>query len=843
LEIENQLDEAIKYYGEHPIEFCEDLIGVELDDWQKNVVRDLLEHRFVAIRSGSGVGKTCLLSLVSLWFLVTHPFSKVPSTAPSQHQLHDLLWSEHYKWIKRSSYLDNLLDWTQTRVEVKGFGPEWYAVARTARVTPSSEVVEGLQGFHCLRKDSEILTDSGWKFVSDIDIRKDKILTKNPETNEAFYESPSAMFKGFYQGEMYHSIHQNLDFCVTPNHKIPYRSETRKGLSEMKIEEIQNINYSRWHVEDTFKWVGNDAKTFELPSYTSHNTFRFSKELDAELWFCFLGLFMAEGHCRKDGLRVMIAQKSIENTSIIVRLIQKLGFECHVAAPRDDIFVISIYSAQLGKHLKSFGSLATNKRLPSYVRDASPRLIKAFLNGYCLGDGTINKNGARVFFTSSRELAGNIQELIFKIGRKGSMLRYKVPDSIIRGKLVTNCADRYVVTEYVRTNPVVICSKVNLEKVYYEGDVYCPTMPTHHLFFMRRNGCCMWSGNSSDNLLFLVDEASGVPDAVYPAIEGALTAENSYVVLASNPTRRYGYFFDIFNKPGLGKFFKLHHVSCYDSSRVASRYIEWMEELYGKEHPVFQIKVLGDFPASDDEGPLIPYAFIDMMMNNSKPRQADTLLIEIGVDVGRTSSPSILCVRQGYIVLEFADLQKRGQISDTDDVIDWIETRILDYKPSIVRIDAIGIGAGVYDGLRTRYGDLIIPIVGSGSPVGEEAKLRYLNLRAQAYWGLRELIPYLWCIRWPDRAIVELGSIRGGITRQGKSKIESKKEMLSRAMRSPDYADAMMYAFMDEEIFSKAELPFSFASRFADINDSFVTSSLWYSESESDLGAKSKWKI
>ena len=54
--------EAIQFYEDHPIEFCEDLIGVELDTWQKRAFDALVKDHFIAIRAGSGVGKARLPS-------------------------------------------------------------------------------------------------------------------------------------------------------------------------------------------------------------------------------------------------------------------------------------------------------------------------------------------------------------------------------------------------------------------------------------------------------------------------------------------------------------------------------------------------------------------------------------------------------------------------------------------------------------------------------------------------------------------------------------------------------------------------------------------------------------
>jgi len=809
--------DLIKRYYNDPAAFCHDILKVELDLWQKQAFKNLLDKHFLVVRSGSGVGKTFFESCATMWFLFTRPKGKVPTTAPSQHQLNDVLWGEHFKRISGSPILNNIFIWTQTRVGVRGYEPEWYAVARTAQVRPGSEVAEGLQGFHCITPESEVLTDSGWKRIDQVDIHQDYLLTKNPDTNEAFFEKPESMFSGHYTGKMYHSRHQSLDFMVTPNHKIPYRSRTRKGLSHLKIDEIQNIDYSVWYIEDQFNWLGKDFDTFTLSEFMRDDGGYYSppKELDAETWFKFLGVFVSEGHSRKDGLRTMIVQKDPVDTLQILDWINKLGFEYTVSHPRNDINMINIYGAQLGKHLHLFGHKATDKHLPNYVRNASPRLINAFLEGYLLGDGTINKNGARVFYTSSRQLAGDLQELIYKLGKKGSINQYKVKDSVIRGKLVTNCADRYIVTEYVRSGPVSITPSVNLELIDYDGDVYCPTMPSHHLFFMRRNGFCMWSGNSEKYLMFVIDEASGVPDAVYSAVEGALTHPEAYCLMCGNPTRRTGYFYDTFNNPAIQNFYTQMHVSCYDSPRVSERYIKMMEERYGKDHPVFLIKVLGEFPTAESEL-LIPPDFIEKMRNNSKAN-CDAFPIEFGVDIGRVGNSSILCARQGTNVIRWEEKHKPGLVTDTEEQVQWITVHIQDLDPQYVKVDAIGVGAGVFDGLHRLWGDRIVPVIGSATP-SEEYRERYINLRAQGCWELRNLVPHLWCKMWPERLITEMSDIR--TKSANKLKIESKDDMRGRAMKSPDHFDALWMAFVDSDACLHIKRAvFEFSSQHESISD------------------------
>lgn len=134
--------EAILYYADHPVEFVEDVIGAIPDEEQAKILRSVAKNPMTTVRSGHGVGKSTVEAWAVIWFMVTRPFPKIPCTAPTQHQLHDILWAEVSKWLRNNKALTNELIWTKEKVYMKGYSEEWFAVARTAS-NP-----DALQGFH-----------------------------------------------------------------------------------------------------------------------------------------------------------------------------------------------------------------------------------------------------------------------------------------------------------------------------------------------------------------------------------------------------------------------------------------------------------------------------------------------------------------------------------------------------------------------------------------------------------------------------------------------------------------------------------------------------------------------
>lgn len=135
-------EEAILYYADHPVEFVEDIIGATPDEEQAKILRSVAHNQMTSVRSGHGVGKSTVEAWTVIWFMVTRPFPKIPCTAPTQHQLFDILWAEVSKWLRHNKALADEIVWTKEKVYMKGYPEEWFAVARTASKP------DALQGFH-----------------------------------------------------------------------------------------------------------------------------------------------------------------------------------------------------------------------------------------------------------------------------------------------------------------------------------------------------------------------------------------------------------------------------------------------------------------------------------------------------------------------------------------------------------------------------------------------------------------------------------------------------------------------------------------------------------------------
>jgi len=234
---------------------------------------------------------------------------------------------------------------------------------------------------------------------------------------------------------------------------------------------------------------------------------------------------------------------------------------------------------------------------------------------------------------------------------------------------------------------------------------------------------------------------------------------------------------------------------------------------YGPKHPIYQIKVLGEFPEADVNLLFAPEDIDKFMNNDVRHALYIGMPIEFGVDIGRSENKSICCIRQGERILSFEEKYLTGGVVDEVEIVQWIIELINAYHPQAVKIDAIGIGSGVYDQLKRLYPKIIMPVIGNATAEDQD-KLRYTNLRAKGYWGLHLLLPTLHCGEIPEELITALGNLHWKYI-NGKISIQSKEEYKAQgqSLQSPDHLDSLMYAFMNEEDcqdkFYKAIIPIS----------------------------------
>ena len=283
----------------------------------------------------------------------------------------------------------------------------------------------------------------------------------------------------------------------------------------------------------------------------------------------------------------------------------------------------------------------------------------------------------------------------------------------------------------------------------------------HYAHGISTNEAGRFQGYHEGNILFVVDEASRMREDIFEAIEGSMTSAGARLLLLGNPTAMGGTFYEAFHRRR--DLWHTLHISAFDTPNVASGRIDvpglvspqWVKvtaQNWGENSPMYQVRVLGDFPSEGEdtlislrliedavskgptntrvvtvlrepqdtvETPLISPGATRLSSDKSTLRLSKLVLspsnvggdhnnaisepqgsVEIGVDVARFGNDrSVICVRQGERVLSLEAFGRQDTMATVGRVVAVVE-RYAPEEVGAVRVDVIGIGAGVVDRLR-----------------------------------------------------------------------------------------------------------------------------------------------
>lgn len=294
-------------------------------------------------------------------------------------------------------------------------------------------------------------------------------------------------------------------------------------------------------------------------------------------------------------------------------------------------------------------------------------------------------------------------------------------------------------------------------------------------------------------IMFVGEEASGIPDENFAVIEGALTTKGSKMLLVGNPTQPQGYFFDAFHKNS--GMFDCLTMSSLDSPLVDKSYGKEMAKKYGKTSNIFRARVLGEFPMIGVGNNIIPNYWIEKAFQNEN--RIEDGKIRFGVDVARYGDDeTVIVIKDGYSVKNIIRINSM----DTVEISDEIVKLVYYYQPHEVVVETAGVGAGVFDNLKHKK---VKTKLLQFEPGGLPANKKYENIMTEAWWNLRECfnptksgLP-LMSLKEDEDVLSQLSSRNYVIKASGKIGLEDKATHKKRNGNSPDIGDAMAMAFYD----------------------------------------------
>lgn len=303
-------------------------------------------------------------------------------------------------------------------------------------------------------------------------------------------------------------------------------------------------------------------------------------------------------------------------------------------------------------------------------------------------------------------------------------------------------------------------------------------------------------------VLAILDEACGIPDSLWTGVEAITTNADCRILAIGNPTDPATEFGTVC-KPGSG--WSTIQISAFDTPNFTDELVPedlkpmlldpaWVEDKkrrYGEDSAWYTARVLGEFPEVGDDALISP-----KLIEAAQQRALDAVgEHRLAVDVARFGSDETIVLHTaGPVARVIGSYSKQATTATTGKVI--AHARELEALEEI-RVDGVGVGGGVVDQLAENP-----EVTSQWAVLDMQAGMaaldnrRFVNARAEWYWGLREIFQDgdIDIDPTDDDMAAQLGSIKYKHNSRGLLQIESKDDMKKRGLPSPDRADALMLA-------------------------------------------------
>jgi thymidylate synthase ThyX len=373
----------------------------------------------------------------------------------------------------------------------------------------------------CYDDDTEVLTTGGWKPWPKVD-GTEVFGTLNEVTGELEYQHATEVFHADYVGPMYRVQSEQVDLLVTPNHRMwIQRHDTqaaRRGEQAFAVETAEDILHKRVKYQKCARWIGFSPDTITIAE--TYRTYQRSDRdksatrsypevsFPIEPFARFLGYYLAEGCV--NGHQIVLAQNRGPILDKMADAIRAMGLPAYL--PVTGGGNVRTQCAPLRDFLARLG-YSYEKRVPNMVGEWDPTIIRIFLEAMIEGDGTVHRTfNHRVIYTSSREMADDLQVLAIKAGWSANIRiddRTGLERTMPNGQRFRNLRPGYVVSLISRRlTPLVNHGRGSRSRYWneagyndriehYDGRIHCVKVP-NGLLFVRRKGKAVVSGNTHE---------------------------------------------------------------------------------------------------------------------------------------------------------------------------------------------------------------------------------------------------------------------------------------------------------------------------------------------------------
>lgn len=230
-----EMDRWILHFRRNPLLFVTKVLGASPETWQEQALNAFLSSPRMSIRSGHGVGKSTFLA----WLIIHHHATQYPAktgtTAPTEHQLRDILWTEVRKWLARApESFQQQWQLTDLRMELKAAPAESFAAGKVA----APQKPEAFAGYH---SENMLLIADEASGVSDENFEVGLGAMSTPNARMVLAGNPTRP-NGFF-----HTTHTKL-----------------RARWWTQVVNSEDVPRARGHIDDIIATYGRDSNAYRI---------------------------------------------------------------------------------------------------------------------------------------------------------------------------------------------------------------------------------------------------------------------------------------------------------------------------------------------------------------------------------------------------------------------------------------------------------------------------------------------------------------------------------------------------------------------------------------------------
>ena len=304
------------------------------------------------------------------------------------------------------------------------------------------------------------------------------------------------------------------------------------------------------------------------------------------------------------------------------------------------------------------------------------------------------------------------------------------------------------------------------------------------------------AGLHADNMMFVLDEAGGIPDAVMASAEAGLAnadpanGKHAHLVIAGNPTHLEGPLYRACTSER--HLWRVYEITSDpdDPKRTPRVSVAWARqqiEKYGAENPWVLVNVFGRFPPASINALIGPDEIRDAMARHLRPEDYEFEAKVLGVDVALYGDDaSAIAKRQGLLQHPIETMRGQGPMQGAGRVArEW-----QDWKADGCFVDATGGFGDPWCAALEQLNLDPVRVLFSGEPMNP----RDYNKRAEMYFLACDWIKKGGALPNDPELLAEL--VAHTYTFKGDKLLVMPKEMVKAKLgRSPDKADAFVLTF------------------------------------------------